>query len=226
MITVYTANPTLHALGGGCAGLHWGVRAGRNEVVEVVEAHFAWSARVCPHNPTKQNATLPGRTAVWCRLMWNVTHLTKITHQRWRVNIDVRGLNASLGCKCLVSLCWWPSFRFPNYNLTAYIEYIDINDTRTLVSTDQSNPEVKQKERIKYKVLTFQGRPCSLTVICRFDVQREVRRGRIRGRAGRQESSAGASLTHVGQSSVEIRLMNRGERAKRRGYSSFNIPPS
>lgn len=45
-------------------------------------------------------------------------------------------------------------------------------------------------------------------------------------RAGRQESSAGASLTHVGQSSVEIRLMNRGERAKRRGYSSFNIPPS
>lgn len=94
------------------------------------------------------------------------------------------------------------------------------------MSTDQSNAEVKQKERIKYKLLTFQGRPCSLTVICRFDVQREVRRGRIRSRAGRQESSAGASLTHVGQSSVEIRLMNRGERAKRRGYSSFNIPPS
>lgn len=54
----------------------------------------------------------------------------------------------------------------------------------TLVSADQSNPEVKQKERIKSEVLTFQGRPCSLTVICRFDVQREVRRGRIRGPGG------------------------------------------
>lgn len=43
------------------------------------------------------------------------------------------------------------------------------------------------------------------------------------GGRGATESSAGASLTHVGQSSVEIGLMNRGERAKRRGGSSFNI---
>lgn len=43
------------------------------------------------------------------------------------------------------------------------------------------------------------------------------------GQGGVTESSAGASLTHVGQSSVEIGLMNRGEQAKRRGGSSFNI---
>lgn len=35
------------------------------------------------------------------------------------------------------------------------------------------------------------------------------------GQGGLSESSAGASLTHVGQSSVEIGLMNRGERAER-----------
>lgn len=43
------------------------------------------------------------------------------------------------------------------------------------------------------------------------------------GQGGATESSASASLTHVGQSSVEIGLMNRGERAKRRGGLSFNI---
>lgn len=43
------------------------------------------------------------------------------------------------------------------------------------------------------------------------------------GQGGATESSAGSSLTHVGQSSVEIGLMNRGERAKRRGGSFFNI---
>lgn len=43
------------------------------------------------------------------------------------------------------------------------------------------------------------------------------------GKAGATESSAGVSLTHVGQSSAQIGLMNRGERAKRRGGSSFNI---
>lgn len=45
-------------------------------------------------------------------------------------------------------------------------------------------------------------------------------------RAGSGPSLGRAELTHVGQSSVEIRLMNGGERAKRRGYSSFNISPS
>lgn len=43
------------------------------------------------------------------------------------------------------------------------------------------------------------------------------------GQGRATESSAGASLTHVGQSSVEIGLMNRGEGVKRRGGSSFNI---
>lgn len=43
------------------------------------------------------------------------------------------------------------------------------------------------------------------------------------GQGRATESSAGASLTHVGQSSVEIGLMNRGKRAKGRGCSSFNI---
>lgn len=43
------------------------------------------------------------------------------------------------------------------------------------------------------------------------------------GQGGATESSAGASLTHVGQSLVEIGLMNRGERAKRQGGLSFNI---
>lgn len=47
--------------------------------------------------------------------------------------------------------------------------------------------------------------------------------GRATGQGGATESSAGASLTHVGQSSVEIGLMNRGKRAKRRGGWSFNI---
>lgn len=43
------------------------------------------------------------------------------------------------------------------------------------------------------------------------------------GKAGATESSAGASLTNVGQSSEQIGLMSRGERVKRRGGSSFNI---
>lgn len=39
------------------------------------------------------------------------------------------------------------------------------------------------------------------------------------------QGALGASLTHVGQSSVEIGLMNR-MRGKLQGYSSFNILPS
>lgn len=61
-----------------------------------------------------------------------------------------------------------------------------------------------------------------MTVICRFDAVLEVQWSK----AGATESSAGASLTHVGQSSVEIGLMNRGERAEWRSGgvgSSFNI---
>lgn len=72
---------------------------------------------------------------------------------------------------------------------------------------------------MKRQVLTFEGWSDWTTVICRFDVELEVRWGK----AGATESSAGASLTNVGQSSVQIGLMSRGERVKRRGGSSFNI---
>lgn len=44
------------------------------------------------------------------------------------------------------------------------------------------------------------------------------------GRAGQPESSAGASLTHVGQCSVEIGLMNRGKR-ETAGLLVFQYPP-
>ena len=47
-----------------------------------------------------------------------------------------------------------------------------------------------------------------------------MRRGDGAGRGGR--SSAGASLTHVGQSSVEIGLMNRRE-AETAGFPVFSI---
>lgn len=72
---------------------------------------------------------------------------------------------------------------------------------------------------MKRQVLTFEGWSDWTTVICRFDVELEVRWGK----AGATESSAGASLTNVGQSSEQIGLMSRGERVKRRGGSSFNI---
>lgn len=52
-----------------------------------------------------------------------------------------------------------------------------------------------------------------------------VRQGRGRGPRGSAESSAGASLTHVGQSSVEIGLMNRRER-ETAGLLVFQYPPS
>lgn len=51
--TVYTANPSLHALREFAQGLNWGVTAGRNEVVDPVEAHSACSATVCLRSLTE-----------------------------------------------------------------------------------------------------------------------------------------------------------------------------
>lgn len=48
--------------------------------------------------------------------------------------------------------------------------------------------------------------------------------GQRTGPGGAAESSAGASLTHVGQSSVEIGLMNRRER-ETAGLLVFQYPP-
>lgn len=51
--TVYTANPSLHALREFAQGLNWGVTAGCNEVVEAVEADSACSATVCLRLPNQ-----------------------------------------------------------------------------------------------------------------------------------------------------------------------------
>lgn len=64
---------------------------------------------------------------------------------------------------------------------------------------------------------------CFSTVICRFDGELVCDRAEDGGRAGQQNPQQ--ALTHVGQSSVEIGLMNRRER-ETAGLLVFQYPPS